>query len=186
MACRKFFVASPRAFHFLGTETGGRDLLGRLSLRLSLYLESMTFEQWLLLAVPFLTGGFALAGSWYGSQLGRKNEHHQWLRNQKQVAYSEFLGAFDALYLETGLPTVDDVSVQDILFDLVSKQGRLSVVAPSEIARLSDRLTDETWKMVQSARGNGPDAGERYGFREKAQGTAKELVAAVRLDLDVA
>ena len=28
-----------------------------------LYLESMTFEQWLLVAVPFLTGGFALAGS---------------------------------------------------------------------------------------------------------------------------
>ena len=96
------------------------------------------------------------------------------------MAYSEFLGAFDALYLETGLPKVDDVAVQDILFGLVSKQGRLSVVGPSEVTRLSDRLADETWKMVQAARGVGPDAGERYFFREKAKATASELITAVR------
>ena len=40
--------------------------------KVSLYLESMTVEQWLLVAVPILTGGFALAGSWFGSRLGRK------------------------------------------------------------------------------------------------------------------
>lgn len=146
----------------------------------------MTFEQWLLVAVPILTGGFALAGSWYGSRLGRKNEYQQWLRNQKQAAYSEFLGAFDALYLETGLPKVDDAAVQDVLFDLVSKQGRLSVVGPFEVTQLSDRLADETWEMVQAARGAGPDAGERYSFRRKAKATARELVVAVRHDLGVA
>lgn len=108
------------------------------------------------------------------------------MRNQKQAAYSEFLGAFDALYLETGLPKVHDAAVQDILFDLVAKQGRLSVVSPFEVTRLSDRLTDETWEMAQAARVAGPDAGKRYALREEAKATARELVVAVRHDLGVA
>lgn len=45
-------------------------------------------------------------------------------------------------------------------------------------------MVDETWEMVQAARGAGPDAGERYSFGRKA--TAKELVVAVRHDLGVA
>jgi hypothetical protein len=146
----------------------------------------MTIDQVLLLSVPIVAGGFALAGSWFGSRLGRKNEYAQWLRNQKQAAYSEFLGAFDALYLGTGRPDVDDTAVQEVLFDLVVKQGRLSVVGPSEVRTLSDRLVDETWGMVQGARGVGPDAGKRYPLREKAKATAKELVGAVRYDLGVA
>ncbi|PNH86114.1 hypothetical protein [Arthrobacter sp. AFG20] len=145
----------------------------------------MTFEQWLLLGVPFLTGGLALLGSWYGSWLGRKTEHQQWLRNQKQTAYSEFLGAFDALYLETGLPKVDDISVKYMVFDLVSKHGRLSVVSPDDVTQLSARLTDESWEMGQAARGVGPDAGERYPLRERAKATKRELVFAVRRDLSV-
>jgi hypothetical protein len=145
----------------------------------------MTLDQVLLISVPILTGGFALAGSWFGSRLGRKNEHEQWLRNQRQAAYSEILGAFDALYLETGRPEVDDTAVQEVLFDLVVKQGRLSVVGPSDVRTLSDRLVDEAWGMVQAARGVGPDAGKRYVLRSKAKATAQELIEALRNDLDV-
>jgi hypothetical protein len=151
-----------------------------------LYLWSMTSEQWLLIVVPVLTGGFALAGSWYGSLLGRNNEHKQWLRNQKQSAYSEFLGAFDALYLETGLSKVEDQAVQELLFSLVAKQGRLSVVGAPEVTKLSDRLVDESWAMAQAARGIGPDAGNRFGLRETAKETGSELLEGTRLDLGVA
>ena len=145
----------------------------------------MTIDQVLLVSVAIVTGVFALAGSWFGSRLGRKNEYEQWLRNQKQAAYSEFLGAFEALYLETGRPEVNDTAVQEVLFALVVKQGRLSVVGPSEVRTLSDRLVDETWGMVQAARGVGPDAGNRYLLRDRAKATAKELVGAVRNDLGV-
>lgn len=63
------------------------------------------------------------AGTWFGSRLGRKNEYQQWLRNQKRAAYSEFIGAFDVVYLETGLSEVDGTAVREVLFDLVVKQG---------------------------------------------------------------
>lgn len=67
-----------------------------------LYLLNMTLDEVLLLCVPVVTGVLALLGSWFGSWLGRINEYRQWLRNQKQAAYSEFLGVWDALYLKTG------------------------------------------------------------------------------------
>jgi hypothetical protein len=145
----------------------------------------MTLNQVLLISVPIVTGGFALAGSWFGSRLGRKNEHEQWLRNQRQAAYSEILGAFDALYLETGRPEVGDTAVQEVLFDLVAKQGRLSVVGPSKVRVLGDRLVDDAWGMVQAARGVGPDAGQRYLLRDKAKVTAQELIEVLRNDLNV-
>lgn len=146
----------------------------------------MTLDQVLLVSVPILTGVFALGGSWFGSWLGRKNEHKQWLRNQSQSAYSEFLGTFDALYLETGRPTFDDTTVQEFLFDLVVKQGRLSVVGPAKVRVLSDRLVNEAWGMVQAVRPGSPDEGQRYPLREKAKATAQELIEALRNDLAVA
>ncbi|MFD5277527.1 hypothetical protein ACFWIX_08205 [Pseudarthrobacter sp. NPDC058362] len=145
----------------------------------------MTLDQVLLIFVPILAGGFALAGSWFGSWLGRKNEHGQWLRNQRQAAYSEFLGTFDVLYLETGRPEVVDATVQKVLFDLVVKQGRMTVVGPSEVRVLGDRLVDDAWGMVQAARGVGPDAGQRYLLRDKAKVAAQELIEALRNDLNV-
>lgn len=144
----------------------------------------MTLDQWLLITVPILAGVFAMVGSWFGSRLGRKNEHQQWLRNQKQAAYSEVLGAFDVLYLETGRSQVD-ADIHANLFSLVAKQSRLSVIAPSRVRTLSDRLVDQAWEMVQAARGVGPDAGRRYPVRTKAKTTAEELVEAIRADLGV-
>jgi hypothetical protein len=144
----------------------------------------MTLDQWLLISVPIVAGVFALIGSWLGSRLGRSTEHQQWLRNQKQAAYSELLGAFDVLYLETGRPQVD-VNIHGHLFSLVTKQSRLSVVAPSRVRALSDRLVDQAWEMVQAARGVGPDAGERFPIRTKARTTADELIDAIRADLAV-
>lgn len=144
----------------------------------------MTLDQWLLITVPILAGTFALIGSWFGSRLGRRNEHQQWLRNQKQSAYSEVLGAFDLLYLETGRPEVD-VNIHAELFSLVAKQSRLSVVAPEKVRGLSHRLIDQAWDMVQAARGVGPDASRRFQLRTKAKTTAEELVEAIRTDLGV-
>lgn len=144
----------------------------------------MTLDQWLLITVPIVAGTFALIGSWFGSRLGRRNEHQQWLRNQKLVVYSEVLGAFDVLYLETGRPQVD-ADIHAELFSLVAKQSRLSVVAPEIVQGLSDRLVDQAWEMVQAARGVGPDAGRRFPIRTKAKTTAEELVEAIRTDLGV-
>jgi hypothetical protein len=50
-------------------------------------------QSWWPVAVPILTGAFALFGSWLGSRLGKVTEHVQWLRNSKQAAYAEFLSA---------------------------------------------------------------------------------------------
>lgn len=143
-------------------------------------------EQVLLAFVSILTGAFALGGTWLGSRLGRTNEHKQWLRNQRQTAYSEMMGAFETLYLETGKPTIDSSALQENLFDLAVKQGRLAIIGRAEIAEISERLLDETWVMVQAARDVGPDADSRYVLRDKAKGTAHELVAALRNDMKAA
>lgn len=50
-------------------------------------------QSWWPVAVPVLTGAFALLGSWLGSRLGKITEHEQWLRNSKQAAYAEYLSA---------------------------------------------------------------------------------------------
>ncbi|UPO77371.1 hypothetical protein [Arthrobacter sp. Helios] len=143
-------------------------------------------EQILLSFVSILTGAFALGGTWLGSRLGRTNEHKQWLRNQRQAAYSEMMGAFETLYLETGKPTIDSRSLQENLFDLAVKQGRISIIGRAEITEMSEQLVDETWVMVQAARDVGPDADARYVLRDKAKGTARELVAALRNDIKTA
>ena len=41
--------------------------------------------------VPVLAGALALFGSWWGSRLGKKTEHKQWLRNARETAYVEFI-----------------------------------------------------------------------------------------------
>ena len=151
-----------------------------------LYPRRMTLDQVLLVSVSILTGGFALAGGWIGSRLGRTNEHKQWLRNQRQTAYSEMLGAFDSLYLETGRPSADANVLNEGLFALVSKQGRLSLLGPDEVTAISERLVDETWSMVDAARGIGPDAGDRYVLRDIAKDTVRELLPALRWDLKTA
>lgn len=145
----------------------------------------MTLDQVLLVCVPVVTGVLALLGSWFGSRLGRINEYRQWLRNQKQAAYSELLGVFDALYLKTGRREVNDADVQTVLFDLVVKQGRLSVVGVEGVRVISARLVDEAWAMVQAARGVGPDSEKRYELREAAKVTADELIGRIRVDLSV-
>lgn len=57
-------------------------------------------QWWWLLAVPVLTGAFALFGSWWGSRLGKNTEHSQWLRNAKDKAYVEFLDRAQSLLVE--------------------------------------------------------------------------------------
>lgn len=50
--------------------------------------------QWLWpLAVPVVTGVFALGGAWLGGRLGKHNEHTQWRRNERMEAYTDFLTA---------------------------------------------------------------------------------------------
>lgn len=44
---------------------------------------------WQLFPVPLVTFIFAVAGSWWGSRLGRTTEHKQWLRNEKLNVYKE-------------------------------------------------------------------------------------------------
>lgn len=143
----------------------------------------MTVDHVLLVSVSILTGGFALAGGWLGARLGMTNEHKQWLRNQRQAAYSEMLGAFDSLYLETGRPQVDATVLKEGLFALVTKQGKLALIGSDEVTAISGRLVNETWSMVDAARGISPDAGDRYILREKAKGTVGELLPALRWDL---
>lgn len=53
-----------------------------------------------LLAVPVLTGLFALGGSWWGSRLGKNTEHAQWLRNSREKAYVRFLDQAQTLLTE--------------------------------------------------------------------------------------
>jgi hypothetical protein len=57
-------------------------------------------QWWWLFAVPVLTGLFALGGSWWGSRLGKKTEHGQWLRNAKETAYVRFLDQAQTLLAE--------------------------------------------------------------------------------------
>jgi hypothetical protein len=57
-------------------------------------------QWWWLVAVPVLTGALALLGSWWGSRLGKKTEHAQWLRNAKETAYVEFLDRAQTLLTE--------------------------------------------------------------------------------------
>lgn len=57
-------------------------------------------QWWWLLAVPVLTGVFALFGSWWGSRLGKQTEHGQWLRNAKETAYVRFLDQAQTLLAE--------------------------------------------------------------------------------------
>lgn len=57
-------------------------------------------ELFKLFAVPVLTGLFALGGSWWGSRLGKKTEHSQWLRNAREKAYVQFLDQAQTLLAE--------------------------------------------------------------------------------------
>lgn len=52
-------------------------------------------QWWWLIAIPVVTGVFALAGSWFGGRLGKNNEHTQWRRNERVKAYTDFLTAID-------------------------------------------------------------------------------------------
>jgi hypothetical protein len=57
-------------------------------------------ELFKLFAVPILTGAFALGGSWWGSRLGKKTEHAQWLRNAREKAYVQFIDQAKTLLAE--------------------------------------------------------------------------------------
>ncbi|UVJ37991.1 hypothetical protein [Arthrobacter sp. CJ23] len=48
-------------------------------------------QWWWPFLVPVATGILAVAGSWFGTKLGKTTEHDQWLRNQKIEAYTNVL-----------------------------------------------------------------------------------------------
>lgn len=54
-------------------------------------------QWWRLFPVPLLTFIFAIAGSWWGSRLGRTTEHWQWLRNEKRERYVTVLNDLNAM-----------------------------------------------------------------------------------------
>lgn len=96
------------------------------------------------LLVPVLTGIFALVGAYLGGLLNRTNEHKQWLRNEKVVAYREYLElmsiamARNFLHFTDARPDDEPVDAVDKYLErferIYSASFRVVTIAPQPIA----------------------------------------------------
>lgn len=98
--------------------------------------------QWWWLLIPLGTGVFALIGSWLGSFLGRTTEHKQWLRNQKQEAYSEFMVTAEGQFNKLLMAALDQSTELD-LDSLDMTRGRLKLIAHPEVRTVAGDIMRE-------------------------------------------
>lgn len=100
---------------------------------------------WWLLIVPVATFVFALAGSWWGANLGKITEHKQWLRNQKQAAYQRFVRATqtNALTVHASLSGANSVEAFEQENQRMEAYWELNVIASEEVAEEAYRFIHE-------------------------------------------
>jgi hypothetical protein len=86
---------------------------------------------------PVVAGTFALIGF----LIGARNEHRQWLRNQRQIAYAEFLKEIDAYVTVMRAQALGGPAPQDDrLVPWADASANMSIVGPSIVTRRAGEL----------------------------------------------
>jgi hypothetical protein len=102
-------------------------------------------EPWLTLVI---TGGLTLIGVWLGSHLTGRTEHAKWLREQKQVAYTNFLA--DAGLDDMG-KIIDGVVLQP---EYLTKQfmtvQRITLLAPDAVSDLAQEVVAKAKNVARA------------------------------------
>lgn len=92
-------------------------------------------QWWWLVAVPVVSGGFALLGGWWGSKLGKNTEHTQWQRNERLKAYTDFLTSVTEELEKVG--SVDlDVDEVELKFP-EEEMARIEIVGSQDVRLLT-------------------------------------------------
>lgn len=124
-----------------------------------------------------ITGAVALVAGYLGALWGSRNEHSQWLRNEKQKAYSTFPE-------DTGIADYENV-LNGILVTsgTVAKQRaaihRLQLFAPERIVELASKAVESAKTLSRALRDNEPTDGMADAYASNML----ILSYAMRLDL---
>lgn len=104
-----------------------------------------------MLAPVLLTGLFAFAGTWAGSQFSRNNEHNQWLRNEKMEICSDFVSKTESLAAtDLLLATSSDLETFSKEVSELS-QARMKLVCSMEVVEASVKLKAALGDMAAAA-----------------------------------
>ncbi|MDP9982966.1 hypothetical protein J2W14_002368 [Pseudarthrobacter oxydans] len=96
-------------------------------------------QWWWLVAIPVVTGVFALAGAWFGGSLGKYNEHTQWRRNQRAEAYTDFLTALNEEIRK--ISHLRDSRKADVVFP-ETELARIEIVGSQNVRVLARKFQD--------------------------------------------
>lgn len=75
--------------------------------------ENTNLNLWIPIAIPVISGLFALLGGFLGAWLTRRTEYDKWLRHERSVAFSEFIRQLNA----TALEAINILAKQDSMKD---------------------------------------------------------------------
>lgn len=91
----------------------------------------------------------ALGGTALGSLLTKKNEHRQWLRNEKIMAYRNFLTALNPISTSTFHTLLNGDEDEQIAYDQARNEAwmQLMMVASEKVARQATELYNLTKRM---------------------------------------
>lgn len=100
-------------------------------------------EPWQTLLI---TGALTLTGVWLGSHLTGRTEHRKWLREQKQVAYTNFLS--DAGLHDMGKIIDGTILMPEYLTKQFTTMQRMTLLASDEISDLAQEVVANAKKVA--------------------------------------
>lgn len=99
-------------------------------------------QWWWVFSIPLLTFIFALAGSWWGSRLGRTTEHWQWLRNEKRERYVTTLNDLNQMMDQLDADILAETLLDERPYDPTALTS-MRLIQPREIRNTIASIVDE-------------------------------------------
>ena len=103
--------------------------------------------------VAFVTGLFALLGGFVGAGLARRTEYEKWLRQQRSIAFAEFINqlhnirqmSVDIIYDPTLSDQQRDIKITELFCGLNSQENIVRLYLKERDRKKFSELKHELW-----------------------------------------
>ena len=103
--------------------------------------------------VAFVSGLFALLGGFFGALLSRRTEYEKWLRQERSIAFAEFINqshkiqnqAVDIIYDSSISIQERDIKITEIFNDLTSQENIVRLYLKKNDRKRFSRLKHDMW-----------------------------------------